>query len=414
VRPESWPAVDSHWLPHEVRKLIVQPHDLDALRFARYEFQIRAREATVLPPFLGTTLRGAFGNALKSISCSMPHGDCQRCLLVERCIYPRIFETTAGQSTGLLSQSKDAPRPFIFVPPLAVADAGFLPARDDLLRFRVRVERDQSIGFGLSLIGAAVDDLPYMIHAVSSMSQTGFGAERGRFVLEAVAMLDVNGNREVVYTPDQTFVQPHGQRETLGSLVRARLAELRGTALATAAQGEFAVATQGVSASVSAQLGESVITAANPRVGLTMSDSRNSFESEPLGDELKLRFLTPTRLRIKRRLVEHPTFSQLIGVLSLRLSMIAQTHGSGPLNYDYRTMLARARDVVTRDSNLRLLALERRSNRQRTKLEIDGFTGDASFVGAAIAELLPLVVAGEFLHVGSGTAFGLGRYVILS
>jgi len=392
---------------------MLTPEHLDTLRFARYEFQIRALESTVLPPFLGTTLRGAFGHALKSIACSMPHGDCQRCLLVERCLYPRIFETTAGQTTGLLSRSKDAPRPFIFIPPLPRPDAGLLRARDDLLRWRVRVEPDRTIGFGLSLMGEAVDDLPYMIHAVSLMAQTGFGSERGRFVLEKVVALDVYGNREVVFTSDQTLIRPHDRRQALGSLVRARLAELHMSENAITPQTEIAIAAKAASTSASKRPAP-VVSSTKESAIPAAYDYRNVFASEACHQELKLRFLTPTRLRIKGRVVEQPTFSQLAGALSLRLSMIAQTHGGGPLDYDYQTMLERARDVVARDSNLRLLALERRSNRQRTKLEIDGFTGDVSFAGAAIAELLPLFLAGEFFHVGSGTAFGLGRYRIVS
>lgn len=394
--------------------MVLTPDQLDTIRFARYEFQIRAQESAVLPPFLGTTLRGAFGNALKSIACSMPHGDCERCLLVERCLYPSVFETTAKQAAGLLSRRKDAPRPFIFIPPLPRADAGLLRARDDLMRWRVRVERDQAIGFGMSLFGSAVDDLPYMIYAISAMSQEGFGAARARFVLEKVVARDESGGREVVYTSEQTFVRPHDQRQTLGSLVRARLAELRQKATPTAVHSGFIVAAKAASASASGQPSQSVVANANASAIPASADSRDGAEPTAFANELKMRFLTPTRLRIKGRVVEQPTFTQLVGMLSLRLSMIAQTHGSAPLSYDYETMLERSRDVVTGSSSLGLLALERRSNRQRANLDIDGFTGEVSFNGSAIAEVLPLIVAGEFLHVGSGTAFGLGRYMIVN
>jgi CRISPR/Cas system endoribonuclease Cas6 (RAMP superfamily) len=60
------------------------------------------------------------------------------------------------------------------------------------------------------------------------------------------------------------------------------------------------------------------------------------------------------------------------------------------------------------------MALDRYSNRRGGKLELDGFMGDVTFAGPAIQELLPLLVAGEFLNVGSGTAFGLGRYRIVA
>jgi CRISPR/Cas system endoribonuclease Cas6 (RAMP superfamily) len=92
--------------------------------------------------------------------------------------------------------------------------------------------------------------------------------------------------------------------------------------------------------------------------------------------------------------------------------MIAQTHGPAALRYDYKALLRRAEEVCTARSTLNLLSLERRSNRQDRKLDIDGFTGEISFSVENDYEFLPLLLAGEFLHVGSGTAFGLGRYEV--
>src|SRR5688572_15780014 len=100
---------------------------LMAFRIARYEFCLRSRSEALLPPFLGSTLRGAFGNALKAIACSMPHGDCGNCFLVERCLYPKLFETSARKNSGLLRKGDDAPRPFIFIPPQPAGDFGSLP-----------------------------------------------------------------------------------------------------------------------------------------------------------------------------------------------------------------------------------------------------------------------------------------------
>ncbi|HYE66096.1 MAG TPA: hypothetical protein VD966_10960, partial [Pyrinomonadaceae bacterium] len=62
---------------------------------ARYEFRLRAGEDTLLPTFLGSTLRGSFGHALKAIACSVQHQDCQKCLLTKVCLYPNVFEPSA-------------------------------------------------------------------------------------------------------------------------------------------------------------------------------------------------------------------------------------------------------------------------------------------------------------------------------
>jgi len=102
----------------------------------------------------------------------------------------------------------------------------------------------------------------------------------------------------------------------------------------------------------------------------------------------------------------------LVKSLSLRLTMLAQTHSTISLDYDYQSLLAHARTATTQTESLWQQQLQRYSNRQEKKIEQDGFMGEAVFTGTAISELLPLLIAGEFLHVGSGTAFGLGRYHI--
>lgn len=417
---------------------------LRTLKIARYEFQLRSHDEGVLPPFLGSALRGAFGHALKAVACSMPHGDCERCLLVERCLYPRLFETsargeklpsasgasngasasgavangtsgsrTSGNRTsgngalaqgqgGLLKKRQDAPRPFIFVPPLPSNDNAFMQARDDLLRWRVRVNAGDPLVFGLSLIGDAINDLPYVIFAISLMAQHGFGAERASFVLERVAALDVNGNRRLIYTRESNRIEEHASCvTTLGALIQARLNALP---IANCQLPIERSAVAGASGSTTMTRG-SESTGSQPSIRNPKSEIRN---------EVTLRFLTPTRMRLKGRVVENPNFGQFVSTLSLRLSMLAETFADAPLSYNYREMIERAHEVTTRDSTLRLMALDRYSNRRGGKLELDGFMGDVTFAGAAIQELLPLLVAGEFLNVGSGTAFGLGRYTIVA
>ncbi|PIP08640.1 MAG: hypothetical protein COX51_03455, partial [Syntrophobacteraceae bacterium CG23_combo_of_CG06-09_8_20_14_all_50_8] len=47
--------------------------------------------------------------------------------------------------------------------------------------------------------------------------------------------------------------------------------------------------------------------------------------------------------------------------------------------------------------------------RQETKIGMGGFVGEITFDGDA-APFFPLIRAGEVLHVGKGTSFGLGQY----
>src|SRR5882672_5707231 len=90
--------------------MYVSSKQIESIRLGRYEVHLRAQVETVLPAFLGSALRGAWGHALKAVACSMPHGDCGRCLVVERCLYPRLFETSARSVNGAASNGVESSR----------------------------------------------------------------------------------------------------------------------------------------------------------------------------------------------------------------------------------------------------------------------------------------------------------------
>jgi hypothetical protein len=287
----------------------------------------------------------------------MPHQECGRCLLAERCRYPLLFETPAGVP-GLLAKIKDAPRPYVFEPP---APQRKTVARDEWLWRKVRVRAGESFGFGLTLFGEAVRDAPYFVYAVSLMARHGLGVERASFALARVEARGADGRATLVYTPESERLEPHAEAVTmLGGLVQRRLAEL------------------------------------------------------PVADEITLELLTPLRLRVGGRLVKELDFALLAKMLSLRLSLMFAAHGAAPLDYDYRALPERARAVRVAASELQLQALARRSNRRDDTIELDGLLGRITFAGPQLAEFLPLLAAGEILHCGSGTVFGLGGYRLSS
>jgi hypothetical protein len=349
---------------------------LKALSLAQYEFRLAALTAGELPPFLGSTFRGSFGYALKAVACSMPHGDCARCLLAERCLYTRLFEPRFNQPNGLLKQQQNAPRPFIFEPPLpgqkystsfvsteigcTQANSGKANGHQRLFDEPLRFAAGDELRFGLTLIGEAVEELPYIIYAVSLMARHGFGAKRTPFALTEVLAIDDSTTRLKVYTPAMARIASHDVSRNLSEIVKDRLIQIK------------------------------------------------------LENTLRLLFLTPTRLRLQKNVQGQLLFEQLVKRLSLRLTMLTQTYSATKLGYDYQSLLAQARTATTQTDKLWQQELRRYSNRQEKKIEQDGFMGEAVFTGTAISQLLPLLIAGEFLHVGSGTAFGLGRYHIAS
>src|ERR1044072_3894832 len=183
------------------------PDDFAVLDLSRYELTLRASESVSLPAFLGSTLRGAFGHALKEAVCVMNHRDCVKCIVADRCIYPYLFETPVPPDAQQLRGQAQAPHPFILTPPMLKAPekAGRVSAQSlsdgrtvrlvhssirDSLDGRRRMSRGDRLTFGLLLMGRAVEYLPYVVYAVSEMARRGLGVESARFELAEVAMID--------------------------------------------------------------------------------------------------------------------------------------------------------------------------------------------------------------------------------
>jgi hypothetical protein len=367
---------------------LMSAEDFSVLNLSRYQFRLRARQAVVLPPFLGSTLRGAFGHALKEAVCAMAHRHCQRCMLAERCIYPYIFETPAHDIESLRGQNR-APHPFILMPPIfervekAAAANNRLPKHSDSAEFlykgmRLRLVKPvpavcsdtgwrfssgDELVFELILVGRAVEYMPYVVYAMSEMGKTGLGADRVRFDLIEVALVDEQGPAKAIYSGGQLIAGHDHANTKLGDLIRRRLKQL---------------------------------------------EAANILCEE----NLRLEFKTPVRIRVERDLQVNLNFELLVRNLLRRVSLLAVAHGSAPLNMDYRSLINLASGVKTRSSELRWWDWERYSNRQKTKMSLGGFAGEIEYEGEAIQAFMPLIAAGEMLQLGSGTSFGLGRYQI--
>ncbi len=363
--------------------------DFSVLNLSRYQLRLKARRAVVLPRFLGSTLRGAFGHALKEAVCVVRHRDCERCMLAERCIYPYLFETPAPP-IDLMRGQKGAPHPFILMPPLSESSDGTYRKTEPLPRQFKRTECVRSgkplrlvksapitcsnsgwnlspgdeLVFDLLLVGRAVEYMPYVIYAVSEMAKRGLGANRVPFDLSQVAVVDEHGSVQTIYSGGgQRITVPSQATKTLSELIQSRVEQLR------------------------------------------------SMDMLYL-NELRLNFQTPARIRVDGDLQQALTFQLLVRNLLRRISFLAAVHGSGRLDVDYRTLIDLASSVKTRTSGLRWRDWERYSNRQRVKMNMGGFVGSIEYAGEAIQEFLPLIIAGETLHIGTGTTFGLGRYAI--
>ena len=446
--------------------------DFCLIDLARFEIRLRALEPTSLPPFLGSTLRGSFGHALKDAVCVADHRDCQRCTLINRCVYPYVFETPVPPGIQQLRGQDQAPLPFIIEPPIVenpvrrgwrvgspqpgagkptttstdaprfssgrtsaefyaaniAGAAGGTPdssgfagvgssspestttpdARSGTSRFGAfakpaliptqlssprlagsgseseirgpasserprlvtsvafpdqprRFNPGDELSFGLTLMGRAMDCLPYVVYSISEMCRTGLGANRGRFELKEVSAKGLNGDRHPVYSHESNIIY-EAPGLVLSELIGRQMRAMEALAARS--------------------------------------------------DRAKLKFLTPARIRVKDDLQIGLSFELLVRNLLRRVSMLAAVHGEGRMDLDYRGLIERASRVRVEHSSLRWWDLERFSNRQSGKMKLGGLIGEVEYEGKGLEEFVPLLVAGEMLNVGTGTSLGLGKYEI--
>ena len=213
---------------------------------------------------------------------------------------------------------------------------------------------------GLVLLGPATDYLPHFLYAVEEMGRRGLGEAQARFVLRTAAVADGQSEPWVFYEgasgpePGRTLEEP--EPWDLGDVAR------EGTPLAAARRVEIA-------------------------------------------------FRSPTRLVGQGRLLERPEFHHLVRALLRRVNLLRTVHGEGPLDVDFAAAVRRAEECTLEDADLEWVDFTRHSSRQGRNIQMGGVVGRATYRGP-VGEFLPLLLAGQELHVGKATTFGLGSFQV--
>lgn len=107
--------------------------------------------------YLGSILRGGFGNILKKSICTSNKRVCNECSLKEVCTYAYVFETPRGKFQLFSYELSEYPHPYILEPPFSV---NYFEPRN-------------RISFNLILIGKAVDLLPHFIFTFKILGKRG-------------------------------------------------------------------------------------------------------------------------------------------------------------------------------------------------------------------------------------------------
>lgn len=271
--------------------------DLRGIKVGIFDLSIEAKEPILLPAYKGSTLRGGFGNSFKKIVCVQKQRDCLSCILKGQCVYSYVFETPPKPDTKVMRKYESVPHPFIIEPP-SENKRGYKP------------------GEGLTLVGKAIDFLPYFIYTFEELGNIGIGKGRGRFDLKAVHVRNEK-------TSPLTGCKNH--RNLIYSSATKKL------------------------------------TPPDPVVIDRDFSAYSGFSDETL----TLRFLTPTRISYNGRITSELEFHILIRHLLRRISLLSYFHcGIDTSAWDFKGIIERAKGIKTRESQLRWYDWKRYSSRQ--------------------------------------------------
>lgn len=145
--------------------------NLFSLAIARYRLDFAVTSPLSLPAFAGSTLRGAFGTALRDASCITRARDCEGCALLAACSYAKVFEPRPPAHGQTLASINQAPRPYVIEPP-EWGERDYQPG--DILSFQI------------VLAGSALDQLPLILWAFDKALNKGVGKGDGTATLTRV------------------------------------------------------------------------------------------------------------------------------------------------------------------------------------------------------------------------------------
>lgn len=126
------------------------------------------------------------------------------------------------------------------------------------------------------------------------------------------------------------------------------------------------------------------------------------------GDSLTITIESPLRLQFAGSLQKQITFDMLMRNLLRRIHLLSAFYCQGPDRVDFLDLIALAGNIKTSAADLHWENLQRYSYRQEKEIAMGGIAGEITYRGD-FQPFMPYLRVGEHLHVGKGTAFGLGK-----
>jgi len=311
----------------------------------------------------GSAIRGSLFHALRNRFCmNREVEECADCPLAASCPVATLVSTLKPQS----GRGRDVPRPYTIQPPLP---GSVHPVERADGRLVFRYHPGEGFEFGLTLYAQALQLFPYIVLAVGELEQSGIGRRtkqaddrwrRGTFkVSEIRAENPLTGERQPVLKAGDQLVQVPDVPITHQQMEKIQIP--------------------------------------NPKSQIT------------------LRFLTPTRIIQRGRLLKPGRFSfqPFFQRLMERLEALSRDFTDTPLRFDDpKGLIEAAGRVEVTDHRLVWEELQSYSTRRRAESPTSGLMGSVVLKADDWSPFWPWLVWGQFVHVGKDAVKGNGWYEV--
>ncbi|MEI3611538.1 CRISPR system precrRNA processing endoribonuclease RAMP protein Cas6 [Pseudogracilibacillus sp. SO30301A] len=119
-----------------------------------------AQDAGLLPPYLGSTVRGLIGHSFRQMVCSTPNVKCYNCSLATTCEYANYFVSPKNAAGSV--------NPFVL---------------HVLTKDKTTWQKGDICEFDLTLLGVASEETSLIVQVLQQMEHLGWGAARIPFKL---------------------------------------------------------------------------------------------------------------------------------------------------------------------------------------------------------------------------------------
>lgn len=117
---------------------------------------------------------------------------------------------------------------------------------------------------------------------------------------------------------------------------------------------------------------------------------------------------TPLRIRHGGRLLRTLSFQTLIRNITNRIADLTERYGGWLDKEEADKVLESAGNIQTVYEGVKMIGLERYSNRIDRKMDFSGLCGRIEYAGE-MSQFVPWLYAAQCLHIGRNTTFGMGK-----